>query len=113
MTTLRDQGTCGRAKRGTYCSPRRVTLMACTPEELAEIRRRNGRMSRGPLTDAGGSISRRTGRDVMQRSHVVSTTLFIRDEREARLFFRDFPGSAATFVRCFKELEATRERDAK
>src|SRR4051794_27455280 len=33
--------------------------MACTPEQRAEISRRNGRLSRGPKTERGKSISRR------------------------------------------------------
>src|SRR3954470_7195982 len=32
--------------------------MACTPEERAEISRRNGRLSRGPTSERGKSISR-------------------------------------------------------
>src|SRR4051812_33395334 len=105
--------------------------MPCTPEELAETRRRNARThgTRGEpfllMPDEGpdhvqglcklGAREQvlRTGRDVMQRCNVVSPTLFIQDEREGRLFFRDFSGSTSTFVRCFKELEATRERDVK
>src|SRR4051812_20725230 len=48
----------GRSVDSPDRSPRRVNPMACTPEERAEIRRRNGRRSRGPITDAGKSISR-------------------------------------------------------
>ena len=55
----------------------------------------------------------RTGLDVMQRSNVVSPTLLIQDPTEASRFFRYFGSSTSTFVRCHKELEATRERDAK
>src|SRR3954453_21033402 len=38
--------------------PLEITTMPCTPEERAEISRRNGRMSRGPTSDQGKSISR-------------------------------------------------------
>ena len=55
----------------------------------------------------------RTGKDALERSRVVDPLLFIQDEVEARRFFRYFPESRSTFLRCFKELEATRQRDAR
>src|SRR6185312_5521611 len=54
----------------------------------------------------------RTGPDAVARSRAVDPTLFLQDEVEARRFFRYWGESRATFLRCFKELEATRRRDA-
>src|SRR6185312_9890521 len=55
----------------------------------------------------------RTGPDAVARSRAVDPTLFLQDEVEARRFFRYWGESRATFLRCFKELEATRRRDAR
>ena len=55
----------------------------------------------------------RTGPDAVARSRVTEPCLLIQDELEAKRFFRYFAESRSTFLRCFKELEATRERDAR
>ena len=55
----------------------------------------------------------REGRDAVERSRVVDPNLFVQDEKEARLFFRYFGESKSTFLRCFKELKATCESDAR
>src|SRR5947209_18826428 len=54
----------------------------------------------------------RTGRDAVQRMRVVGPTRLIQDEKEGRNFFRYHAESRSTFLRSYKLLEATLERDA-
>src|SRR3954453_18831434 len=59
----------------------------------------------------GASLRRAEPSDASSRARALDRALVLKDETEARLFFRYHAESRSTFHRAYKDLVATLERD--
>src|SRR4051794_12686832 len=70
-----------------------------------------GDLAREMVELIGASLRRAEPSDASSRARALDKALVLKDEAEARLFFRYHSESRSTFHRAYKELVATLERD--